>query len=319
MNLDSEAVNKFLRALRDDLLDRRLLPLVALVAAGVVAAFAFAIFGGSSTSSTPGLTAAVPVAKGGLPVSEAGAGTQKAVAETTDGEAAQQKGGSRDPFEPLAGAASAQLTSSVPAGKPASAAASSASSTPSGSSTSGSPGSPSTPSPSKTESPPAPKTSSPHKEKVYVRYAVSAEFGPLLEGGTAQLKPYPALKLNEPLPAANPQLVYLGVTLKTGKYAVFALTGEAIIHGPGKCAPEPTHCQAVELTAGQTEVLESFDASGHPVTYELKVTSIAKSVTTASGASVSGSGSELLQSNATLPIDGLYYSSQPGVLASATR
>ncbi len=319
--MNTEAVEKFLRALRDDLTDRRLLPLVGLVVAGLLAAIVFAVAGGSSSPAPQASAPAVPVAKAGLPVSEASSGSRQAVAETVAGTAAQRQGGSRDPFEPLPTAIKAALAATVPAGKAAAATTSGSSS--SSSSSSGSGGSPTTTTPpGKTEST-APKTApkTTPKEKTVIRYAVTAEFGivPAGEGATPQLRPYPTLKLDEPLPAENPQLVYLGVTLKTGKDAVFALTGEAILHGAGKCVPSATHCQAVELAAGQVETLESFDATGHPVTYELKVVSIARSISTASGASVSGSGSQLLQRSATLPIDGVRYSAQNGVLATAWR
>ena len=43
----------FLSSLKADLLDRRLLPLVALVAVGLVAAVAYAVLGGGSSAATP--------------------------------------------------------------------------------------------------------------------------------------------------------------------------------------------------------------------------------------------------------------------------
>jgi hypothetical protein len=314
--MSPEDLKKFLHDLGSDLSDRRLLPLVGLVCAGLLAAIVFAATGGSSSPATQPAPPAVQVAKAGLPVSEATPGSRQAVAETVGG-VEQRRGSSRDPFEPLPSAVKATLVTSVPAGKAATTASSSSKSS---SASGGGGGGSSTTTAPKTEAPPS-KPTSPPKEKAVVRYAVTAEFGtaPASEGAAAQLRPYPALKLDEPLPAENPQLVFLGVTLKSGKYAVFALTGEAILHGAGKCVPSATHCQAVELAAGQVETLESFDATGHPANYELKVVAIARSITTAAGASVSGPGSQLLQSSATLPIDGVRYSAENGVLATAVH
>jgi hypothetical protein len=277
----------------------------------------FAATGGSSSPSTPGGTSAPPVTKAGLRVTEATAGTNEAVAETTGGTAHQRRGGTHDPFEPLPSSVKAALAAS---GAPSKATAPTASNSSSGGGSTSSGHGTSAPPAGKGEAT-TPKTVTPPKEKTVIHYSVAVEFGKAATsaGAPAQLKSYPALKLDEPLPAQNPQLVYLGVTLKTGKYAVFALTGEAILNGAGKCLPSTTHCQAVELAAGQTETLETFEPGGQPVNYQLKVATITRSVTTASGASVSTAGSHLLKSSATLPIDGVRYSSQNGVLAAAVR
>ena len=103
----------------------------------------------------------------------------------------------------------------------------------------------------------------------------------------AQLKTYKDMALDEPLPGkANPQLVFLGVVLRTGKEALFGLTGAAILHGSGGCRPSATQCQAIDLQVGQTETLECVEADGSTVTYELKLVSIDKSMSTASTARV---------------------------------
>jgi hypothetical protein len=82
----------------------------------------------------------------------------------------------------------------------------------------------------------------------------------------------------------NPQVVFLGVLLPAGKGAVFALIGEPILKGGGKCLPSPTQCQAIELLPGQSETLETIDASNNPATYELKLVSIKRSTSTAAAA-----------------------------------
>jgi hypothetical protein len=103
----------------------------------------------------------------------------------------------------------------------------------------------------------------------------------------AQLKTYTDMDLDEPLPGKqNPQLIYLGVVLHTGNDVLFGLTGEAILHGSATCKPSATQCQAIELQVGQSETLEVLEANGAPVTYELKLLSIDKSISSASTARV---------------------------------
>jgi hypothetical protein len=128
---------------------------------------------------------------------------------------------------------------------------------------------------------------------VYVHYHVTAQLGvvPVVAEGApaqpAQLKTYKDMALDEPLPdKANPQLVFLGVVLRTGKEALFGLAGAAILHGSGSCQPSATQCQAIDLQVGQSETLEVVEADGSTVTYELKLASIDKTTSTASTARV---------------------------------
>ena len=92
------------------------------------------------------------------------------------------------------------------------------------------------------------------------------------------------MALNEPLPGKEPQLVYVGVELSTGKDAAFALTGEAILHGSAACKPSPTQCQAIVLAPGQSETLEVLGSTGQATIYELKLVSITKSVSNSASA-----------------------------------
>jgi hypothetical protein len=168
-------------------------------------------------------------------------------------------------------------------------------------------------------------------KRVIIHFHTTAQFGvvPVVAEGAppqpAQLHTYKNMAIDEPLPGKdNPQLVYLGVVLKTGKDAVFGLTGEAIVHGSATCKPSPTQCQAIELGIGQSEKLEVFDPTGQPVTYELKLLSIAKSVSSASTARVhqaassarSKAGRALLRYAGLLALPGLRYSFQQGGLVS---
>lgn len=279
-------MKSFLNSVRSDLLDRRFLPVLVILGVALVAALAFAVLGGgSSTSSTPPVTSASSGATGavGTVAITPAPATNKAVAETTSG-AHKPSAKPRNPFTPLSTpkAKSASASSSTAAPASGSGSSSGSSSSSSGSSTGSGQSS------TKTEA--APKPSTPTK-RVYIHYHVSAEFGLLpaaVEGAppqAPQLKTYSNMALDEPLPSKdNPQLVFLGVVLSTGKDAVFALTGEAILHGNATCKPSPTQCQAIQLPVGQTETLEVVEANGQSATYELKLLSIAKSLSKASAA-----------------------------------
>jgi hypothetical protein len=277
-------MSDFLKAVKADLLDRRLLPILALLGIALAAALAYAVLGGGSTPTTPGPAPASttpPAGSGALPiaVTPAQPSSEAAVAETTSGSTHQHAGASRNPFTPLPG-----TTTTTAATK---AARSSATSSPSSTSTpskrsSGSGGT----APASTPKP------APSKPQFVIHYHVTAQFGVVPSTSAQAPQPQPAplktfenMKLNAPLPSKdNSQVVFLGVLLRTGTEAVFALTGEAILHGSAACLPTPTQCRSIELKAGQSEQLESVEANGTPVTYELKLIRITRSVTSASAA-----------------------------------
>jgi hypothetical protein len=305
----------FLNSLKADLLNRQVLPFLALAVVALAGALVYALTGGGPAAAVP--RAAAPAAHGPtavppVAVSQAPANAKKAVAEITSGAAQQRGGPTRNPFTPL------------PAAKTASASTTSAASKASGSSKG--PGT-STPGAGGT-TPTTPKETTPAKpKKVYVHYHVTAQLGvvpPTPEGAPpqpAQLKTYKDMVLDEPLPGkANPQLIFLGVVLRTGKDVVFGLTGEAILHGSATCKPSPTQCQAIELRVGQSETLEVVEPSGALVTYELKLLSITKSISTASTArarTASKAGRELLRRDGVHTPSELRYSPERGGLVFA--
>src|SRR5205823_4130401 len=255
-------------AIKVDLLDSRRRPILAALVVAFVAALAYALLGGGSSSpSLPPLP--VRTGSSGIPVSQAPANADQAVAETTSGASEQRTGSSRNPFEPLPGAgltATATATATAPATATATAPSSSPTAAQPGSSAQGSGGTSSGTGTQKASTP-----------TVLIRYHVTAQFGvvpPQVEGAPpqpAELKTYRQLVLNQPLPSKdNAQLVFLGVVLHTGDEAVFALTGAAILHGNAVCLPSATQCRGIKLKVGQSETLDTFDANGNPVTYELK-------------------------------------------------
>jgi hypothetical protein len=281
------AVRDFFASLKEDLLGKRMLPFLVVLAVALVAAVGYAVLGGGS-STAPGrggpVSASVPAGAsasvGDVAVSQAPANPNQPISETTEGTSKQHHGIAHNPFTPLPEAKKASSTSTTSSTTSSS---SSPSTTPSAGST------PSAPSSGGT----TPKETTPAKPKVYVHYHVTAQLGvvPVVAEGApaepAQLKTYKDMALDEPLPdKANPQLVFLGVVLRTGKEALFGLAGAAILHGSGSCQPSATQCQAIDLQVGQSETLEVVEADGSTVTYELKLVSIDKSTSTASTARV---------------------------------
>jgi hypothetical protein len=322
-------MNDFLGSLKADLLDRRLLPLVALVGLALVAALGYAVFGGGSPSAPSGVVAAPTPGPSGIAVTQSTSQGQP-VAETTDGATDQHRGFSHNPFSslvrPSTVAHSAQAQSSASSARASASApttnSGAGSTTSSGSTAQGSGGSTPTtpPSPSAPSKPPAPA-------KPTAVYHVAVEFGVVPPGTPvqlAQLTPYESLKLLTPLPSAQqPLLVFRGVT-NPGKSATFTLVGEAILQGGAACLPSASHCQAIDVKPGGSEQLKYLSANGETITYELRVVSIV--ATTASKAAAKGvvrgesrAGREVLRRNRLVAVPDLHYSSQVGVLVFAAH
>jgi hypothetical protein len=333
------AVNELLLSIKADLLDRRRLPLLILLAVALLAAVGYAVLGGGSSSSTPSSSApgaGASAARGGLAVTPSSGGpSTKAVAETTSGSSAQRKGLAHNPFLPLpganagtsssgskSGASSSSSSSSSAKGSGKSSSGSSSSSSSSGSSSSGSSSGgskPSTPAPSKPSQPAKPKPPQ-------VVYHVAVELGGAPAGTppqSIQMTPYENLKRLQPLPATGEApLVFAGVAAG-GKRALFTLVHEVILHGQATCSPSESQCQAIALAPGQVEELEYMPPGGQPINYRLQVVSITSSKASAASAhrayaAVSRRGRELLGRNGLAALPGeLRYLPSKGVLVLA--
>jgi hypothetical protein len=307
-------MNEFLNSLKDDLLDRRMLALVAALGLTLVAALGYAVLGGGSSSAPPppGVPPSAHVA--GIAVTQAPANPNEAVAETANGYTVQRAGhNARDPFKSL-----------VPPAAKANAASKKAAS-PKGTSKPSTGGS--KPSTGSTTPANPPKPASPKPQTVY---HVSVLFGSVPAGSalgspllTPQLKAYQSLKQLTPLPSAKQVLArFLGVTAK-GKSAVFSL-GETIIHGNGVCIPSNSQCQAIALKPTQNEQLQYLAPNGEVITYELRLVGIASG--TASAASLahdwrngSKAARELVGKAGMQAVSGLLFSQTVGELVPAPR
>jgi len=312
-------MSEFLSSIRADLTDRRLLPVVALVGACLVAAIAYAVLGGSSGSGGSAAPSNVPSVSPPAGIAVTTATPEHAVAETTDGFKEQSTGKARNPFAPLPGTATTASTQTAPA--PSS--PSSSSTEPSGSGSGSGEGS--------SESGSEPKGEGEGKKKSHrpkTVYDVAIEFGTLPPGitpETAQLTPFTKLKLQAPLPNAQTTvIVFRGVTAK-GKSASFQLATPAFPSGTGACLPSAVQCEVVDLKPGETEQFVVYAEDGAATTYELRVLKIeaekpatGKAKTARAGWAQSEAGAAILRRAGLMAMPFLRYSSQPGVLVFAS-
>jgi hypothetical protein len=328
-------MSAFFDSLRSDLLDRRLMPVLALLGAALLGAIVYAVLasGGSSTSTPAASAPATAPKAAGIAVSAVTA-AKAPVAETTSGAAEQTGGSSRNPFTPLPGVKS---TSKSPAASPASSTSSTSSSTSSSSSassgeTGASTGSESSGSETNSSSQ---NGSGQSQEKKAVKpgksYKVSVLFGTAPAGTpalTAGLTTYDGLKRQEPLPSATQPLIVFRGVVAGGQSATFTLVGEAILRGSAACLPSDSQCQAIDLKVGQTEELEYVPLGGTAITYELHVLKIepikakagkaARVATASGGADVAPGESKLglkfLRKAGLTALPGLRYSTDGSVL-----
>jgi hypothetical protein len=304
----------FLRSIRSDLLNPRVLPLLAGLILALLGSLAYVVVGGGSSTPTP-----VPVAvvagpsstQAGIAVSQAPANPHEAVSETTSGVKYQHQGTSHNPFKPLAVAKSSKTTSATSTPTVSSKSTPTVSSQPgTGSSKNGGT---------------SPSGSKPKPQTVYT---VNVLFGQVPEAATAatspELKSYPGLKRLEPLPSAKDSLlVYTGVN-SGGKAAIFTLVHEAILSGSAACLPSASQCEMLDMAPGQTEQLNFLSASGQTIFYQLKVLSITKSTTNATAARrinarVSRAGETLLREDGPPILTRLRYAQDKGVLVYTRR
>jgi hypothetical protein len=302
-----------LNSIKADLLSRRMLPVLALVAAALVAAIAYAALSGGSAPSTNLATVSTPSQSSpGAPVSatKAPVDLNAAVSETTSGARYQSEGGAHDPFIPLANPAAVKAKKQAASTK----SASGGTTTTSGSTSTGSTGG----------GTPVKSTLAPAKPKPVPVYNVAVMFGtaPTVPGEAPQLTPYENLKRLTPFPSAGtPLIVFSGVS-SSGKAAIFTVTGEIILKGQAVCLPSGSQCEALDLAVGNTEELSYLAPTGQTIVYELKVESISKhdaSVARAArlNAHVSKAGRTVLR-HLEIPVLGkLRFSFQKGVLLYA--
>ncbi len=332
-------MSAFFDSLRADLLDRRLRPLLALLALALIGAIVYAVTAGSGSSTPTATSSPSPGASTGVVVSAAKTESAKAVAETTGGAANQTIGGStRNPFTPLpqpkakstatASGSGASSSSSSSSGVSESSSGAGSGSGSGSSSESGSGAGSKSESGSSNSGGTSPSKKKSGQANPRTLYAVAVLLGTAVPGTpapNAELTLYEGLKLQQPLPSAKePLVVYRGV-MAGGKSATFTLVGEVILRGSATCIPSAAQCTSIALQPGQTEELELTPPGAAPVTYDLYVVAIytlkRTSAPFAKGASAreSKAGRALLRSRGLEQLPGLRYSAAKGVLVPVHR
>jgi hypothetical protein len=271
---------EFLQSIKSDLLSRRMLPFVALIAVALIAAVAYAVKGGTAPSA-PAPVASIPTPRvsgsaPALPVAVAPANPNEAVSETPAGARFQSQGPTRDPFIPLPPSAGEKTAVTSNSSSPTTSASGSPSTGSSSGSSSGGSSSGSGGSASKGQEAPKPAPKKPSKPKF--PYDVSVLFGKasITPGQPATPVPYENLKPEQPLPSKQQARLSFERVTSNGSGAVFKLLVPPILHGTGVCLPSTSECQTILLEPGHSEELEYIEANGQSVVYELKLVSIAK-------------------------------------------
>ncbi len=279
-------MTEFLQSIKSDLLSRRLLPFVALLAVALLAAVGYVVSGGQkSSASTPIASApsgASPSRAGALAVTVAPANPNEAVSETPSGVRYQSQGPTRNPFIPLpASPAKNASTNSSSKSSASSSTSSPVSAVGSGGTSSKGSGSAGKEAVGK-EAPPVRKKPA----KPQFPYIVSIVFGraATTPGQSATLTPYENLKISQLLPSAQDKRITFERVTSNGSGAVFKLVVPPILHGSGVCLPSSSECETIDLEAQHSEELEYIEADGQAVVYELKVVSITKKSASASTA-----------------------------------
>ncbi|HEY1690101.1 MAG TPA: hypothetical protein VGF95_14695 [Solirubrobacteraceae bacterium] len=251
-------MNELLRAIKEDLTSRRMLPLLVLALGVLAGAVAYAAIGGKtspSVASTPPASSAPTVP--GPSVTSAPENPNAAVAETTNGSSLQHRGHVHNPFKPLPGSEAEASEAGASSGQE------SASSESSGSTESPGSGGESSPAGGSEEAQP--------EEQTLSLYEASAKLQQLASTGKPEGEPQLLAQMKQlrPLPSKQQSLfAYVGVA-SGGNGALFLLLSPAIVHGPAHCLPGPTNCEAIYIKAQQSEELQYLEASGTVVSYKL--------------------------------------------------
>ena len=233
----------FLQNLWADLVDKRLLPVVAILIAGLIAVPV--VLGRAKDADTPPpapelAAAAADVASPGKVTLDPNGARPEFV---------QRKAKRRDPF----GRTKVKVKKAVTAGSTV------------GTALGGGTGGSSAPGVSTSSGPKTTKTVIPKT----VVSRVSLQFGQ-----AAALKTFGNVAKLTPLPSEdNPLLVYNGIT-ENGKSASFLLSADATPSGQGRCDPDPSNCQTLTLSAGETAFFDVPSGVGGITQYELKILAV---------------------------------------------
>ena len=105
-------------------------------------------------------------------------------------------------------------------------------------------------------------------ETFYYHYTVDVKFGQVGKEDSKTLTEFRALPTSD-----NPVLVFMGVK-NDGETAVFLLTANSSTVGDGKCSPSDTECTFLYLKKDDKQTIEAVNADGSITQYGLELLSI---------------------------------------------
>lgn len=105
-------------------------------------------------------------------------------------------------------------------------------------------------------------------ETFYYHYTVDVKFGKTGNPDEKTLTEFRALPSSD-----NPVLVFMGVK-NDGKTAVFLITANASTVGDGTCSPSDTECTFLYMKKDDKQTIEAVDADGGITTYALELLSV---------------------------------------------
>lgn len=303
-------MTELLRAIREDLTSRRMLPLLVLAVGLLAGAVAYAALGGKTSQSVASAPPrsnlpAVP----GPSVSSTPADPNDAVAETTNGSSFQHGGHVHNPFKPLPSSeskSSGSGTSSSSGQQGTSAGAGTGGSVPGGG-----------------ESSPSGAGEAPQggvEPATQTVYEVSGKLQRLTSTGKPDGKPELLSKmayLRAQPSSKKPLFAYVGVA-SGGNGALFLLLSPAIVHGPAHCLPGPANCEALYIKPSQAEELQYLEGNV-VVSYELTLSKFegvqapAAAVLDLAARLVKAEGELMSKLGFSLPA-GVHYSEETGLL-----
>lgn len=285
-------------ALRRDLLERKLWPVVAVLILALLAVPVLLLKGASAdgtplppappAAATTSTQTATTQAPSNVPVKVVlariardpfASGVHKLSSKPAPAKSSAASSSSSASSASSSGSATASSSSSSTPVSMVSPSPASGSSSPSASSagspdTSGGTAAPPAPTSTIASTSPTTQATKPAKVQSWTTYAVSVRFGKNLsvplKTNIARLTPLPNVMA--------PQVMFMGV-MSDGTSAVFALHAGVGRIGPGLCRPDHAHCSAIVLKAGQTEHLSVPTTNGGHQNLVLRVVRISSSIT----------------------------------------
>jgi hypothetical protein len=259
MNLNLSTVTTPLRALWDELVERRLWPLaLALVVALIAVPVLLSKPAKPATPLPPAPAAANPVSAVAFEPAVSAEGKKSSEIRKN-----LRHFKRKNPFTPQG------LSSGSSTGTAGSASTTTLSaSAPAGSATSGDTSSGDTSSGSTTPGTTTGSSGGSTSKTFYYHYTADVSFGKKGEEDDKTLSEFRALPSSD-----NPILVFMGVK-SDGKTAVFLIAANASVVGDGTCSPSDTECTFLYLKKKDKETIEAVDTAGTITDYTLELKDI---------------------------------------------